>query len=102
MTYSETQPTQSEATRPVDRIRRGRVQAAIWKQTSDKGTFYNFTLQRSYKDNDGNYHSTSSFSLQDALLVAKVADMADGRIRKLMDADYVAANAEAQYDEDVV
>ena len=97
MTYENS--NKSNGTPPVDHVRLGRISAAIWRQTNDKGTFYNFTLERSYKDDAGNYHSTSSFSLQDALLVAKVADLADGRIRKQLDADYVAANAEAQYDE---
>ena len=101
MTDSETQSTQADATRPVERIRRGRIQAAIWRQTSDKGTFYNFTLERSYKDNAGQYQSTSSFSLQDALLVAKVADLVDGRIRQLMDADHATARTQAQYAEEI-
>ena len=89
MTQS-TETTTRNSNPPVARIRRGRIQAAIWKQTSETGSFYNFTLERRYKDKDGNYQSASSFSLQDALLVAKVANLADSKIRSLLDQDYAA------------
>ena len=99
MTDSENTPSRPGNNPPVERIRKGRIQAAIWKRTVDQNTFYSFTLERSYKDSDGNYQSTSSFSLQDALLVSKVADLADTKIRQLQDADYSAARVAIANDE---
>lgn len=99
MTYDNS--NKSNGTPPVDRVRLGRISAAIWKQTTDDRSFYNFTLERSYKDDQGNYQSASSFSLQDALAVAKIANLADSRIRRLMDEDYAASRSAEQHDEDV-
>lgn len=71
--------------KPIDRIRLGRITASIWKHASNDGVaFYKFTIDSSYKDDQGNYQQSSSFSLSDALLVAKVADLADSRIRALL------------------
>lgn len=95
MTDSNNTETNTNSNPPAARIRRGRIQAAIWKQPTDKGSFYTFTIERSYKDENENYQSSSSFSLQDALLVAKVANLADTQIRNLMDADYAASQTDA-------
>ena len=89
-------------TQPVDRIRIGRIAAAIWKQTTEDGNqFYNFTIQRTYKDSEGNYQSSPSFALSDALVVAKVADRADTRIRRRLSADAQAALADELESEEV-
>ncbi len=87
---------------PIDRIRVGRVAAAIWRNTNDDGKhYYSFTLDRSYEDKDGKWQSTDSFGLNDALVAAKACNLADTRIRKLYDADRAEANAEETYDDDV-
>lgn len=87
---------------PIDRVQIYPVTAAIWKNTTDDGkAFYSFTLDRSYKTEDGKYESANSFGLSDALLLAKVADIVDSRIRKLYDADRQAARSEANLDNDV-
>lgn len=87
---------------PIDRIRVGYVTAAIWRNTSDDGKHhYSFSLDRSYKAQDGKWNSTSSFGLGDALVAAKVCNLADTRIRKLYDADHAESNAEKTYDDDV-
>ncbi len=87
--------------KPVDRIRLGRVSAAIWRHLAEDGSpFYKFTIDTSYKDSTGNYQSTSSFGIRDALLVAKIANLADTRIRKLLDSDAAAARAEENLGDD--
>ena len=84
--------------KPIDRVTLYPVTAAIWKNVTEEGkTFYSFTLERNYKKADGHYDSTGSFGLSEALLVGKIADIVDTRIRKLMDADH----REAQLDKDV-
>ena len=60
---------------PVHKIRFGRRKAAIWKNETDNGTFYNVTFQRSYKNGE-NWKDTESFGRDDLLVVAKLADEA--------------------------
>jgi len=87
---------------PIDRIRIGRVAAAIWKNMMDDGkSHYSFTLDRSYKDANDDWKSTDSFALSDALLLTKLCNLADTRIRKLYDADRQAANADDTFEDDV-
>ncbi|MCA9211569.1 MAG: hypothetical protein KDB27_00765 [Planctomycetales bacterium] len=87
---------------PIDRVQIYPITAAIWKNVNESGqVFYGFTLERSYKKSDGSYESTGSFGLSDALLIAKVADIVDSRIRKLYDADRQAARTESNLDRDV-
>jgi len=88
--------------KPVDRVIIYPVTAAIWKNMNDDGqAFYSFTLERSYKTADGKYDSTHSFSGSDALLLAKVADIVDTRIRTLRDADYRADQTASNLNRDV-
>lgn len=61
---------------PIHSIRMRNVRAAIWANRSEKGTFYSVTITRSYRSDDGAWHSTESFGRDDLLLVAKVADLA--------------------------
>ena len=61
---------------PVHRIRIFPIECAIWKNQSENGTWYNVTLSRSYKDANDEWKSSDSFSGDDLLLVAKVADQA--------------------------
>ena len=87
---------------PADKIRIGRITAAIWRNTNDEGKhFYSFTIDRSYEDKDGNWKSTDSFGLNDALLLAKLCNLADTRIRKLYDADRQEANSAETFEDDV-
>ena len=61
---------------PVHHIRMGRIGAAIWQHESENGTWHNVTLSRSYKDANDEWKSSDSFSGDDLLVVAKVADQA--------------------------
>lgn len=65
----------SDATRPVHEVRLGRIKAAIWANTTEKGTRHNVTITRLYKDGD-EWKDSTSFGREDLPLVAKVADMA--------------------------
>ena len=80
---NETKPTTQQQPKaaaarkqPVYRIRKFRIEAAIWEHQSENGTWYNVTLSRSYKDTNDEWKSSDSFSADDLLLVAKVANEA--------------------------
>ena len=68
--------------KPISEVRIGRVKAAIWPNETDGRTRHNVTFSRLYKNGD-QWKSTQSFSRNDLLLLAKVADQAHSRIFEL-------------------
>lgn len=79
--------TNSTKKKPVDTIRFGRISAAIWENESDKGIFYNFTVERNYSTADGPLQTTSSFNASHTLTLAKICDLVHTRIFELLQAD---------------
>jgi len=73
---TEQEPKAITRNQPVHRIRIFPIECAIWKNQSENRTWYNVTLSRSYKDANDEWKSADSFSADDLLLVAKVADEA--------------------------
>ncbi len=72
--------------KPISEVRIGRVKAAIWPNGTDGRTRHNVTFSRLYKDGE-EWKSTQSFSRNDLLLLAKVADQAHSRIFELQQAE---------------
>ncbi len=69
--------------KPVTEIRIGAVKASVWRNATDNGPRFNATFSRIYRDSEGDWKSTSSFSRDDLLTVAKVADRAHTKIFEL-------------------
>ena len=81
---------------PIDHVRFGAIQAAIWKNTDNEGrTRYGVTFERLYRDAEGNWKSTNSFSRDELVIVAKVADRANTRVYELQTVDRTAENGQA-------
>ena len=58
-------------------IKAGRgIRAKLWNNRNRNGTWYNVTITRTYKDDDGDFHDSDSFSRDDMLHVAYVAQKA--------------------------
>jgi hypothetical protein len=74
----------STANRPLDTLRLpGGIKATIWKNTTQGGKDFNSVeISRTYKTKDG-YRDSHSFSPNELLIVARLADMAYGRIAEL-------------------
>ena len=68
--------------KPISEVRIGRVKAAIWPNRTEGRSRHNVTFSRLYKNGD-QWKSTQSFSRNDLLLLAKVADLAHSRIFEL-------------------
>jgi hypothetical protein len=79
--------TEEKANPPVHKVRVGLITAAIWEKATDKGTFYNVTFERRYKDADGNWKSTDSYDTFDLLNLAKAADLAHTKILEAQEDD---------------
>ena len=61
---------------PVAKIRVDLINASIWKNPTDKGIFYNVTFESRYRDGEGNWKSSHSYTSNDLLALAKAADLA--------------------------
>ena len=78
--------------RPTQTIRYGRLNAAIWCQESDKGSWYSVTFARAYRDQDGSWQSSGSFGRDDLLVLAKMADQAHSWIHRQIALDGASAD----------
>jgi hypothetical protein len=61
--------------KPVATFALGRIRAAVWENTTEKGVVCNVTIERRYLDCD-EWKSSTNFGRLDLPLVAKVADEA--------------------------
>jgi len=86
---------------PAHKLRIGVLQATIWRNTSEKGTWYSVQPSRSYKQGDETWNETDSLGFDDLLAMAKLLDEAHSWIVKQMQADSKARKArqEAASDE---
>lgn len=64
----------SDVKKPIETLRDGNVKAAIWENKSKKGKFHSVTFSRSYRDSEGNYADTNSYSGADLLKLSRVAE----------------------------
>ncbi|RMF40654.1 MAG: hypothetical protein D6753_11305 [Planctomycetota bacterium] len=64
----------STRTRPVHEVRLGRIKAAIWESTTDRGPIYNTTIVRVYMNGD-KWQESHSFGRDELLVAAKALDM---------------------------
>jgi len=58
--------------KPIHKIRHGAVSASIWRQETDKGSLYNVTFQRMYKDGE-TWRNSTSFGRHNLLVVSLIA-----------------------------
>ncbi|HWB52841.1 MAG TPA: hypothetical protein VG722_01565 [Tepidisphaeraceae bacterium] len=64
-----------DANRPIHTVRYGGIKAAIWKNpTRNGGVMYNVTPVRIYKNDSDAWAESTSFGLDDLLLLSKVAE----------------------------
>ncbi len=52
------------------------IRAKLWHNSNKKGAWFNVTITRTYKDDDGDFHDSDSFSRDDLLHVAYAAQKA--------------------------
>jgi hypothetical protein len=74
-------------TSPAHKIRTGNLQATIWRNASDKGTWYSVQPNRSYKTDDDQWRETDALGFDDLLTMGKLLDLAHTWIMNQMAAD---------------
>ena len=60
----KTKTNKTPKVQPAHQLRSRSVKAALWRNETDNGTFYNITLERLYKDGEV-WKSSSSFGIGD-------------------------------------
>ncbi len=61
---------------PAHKIRIGALQATIWRNKSENGTWYSVVPSRSYKQGDDEWRETDSLGYDDLLSMSKLLDLA--------------------------
>jgi hypothetical protein len=64
---------------PFAKIRVGLVTASIWEKMNDRGTFFDVTFERRYKDGE-EWKTSHSYNPHDLLELATAAEMAHAKI----------------------
>jgi hypothetical protein len=67
---------QDKKPKPVTTLRCSSIKASIWKNEAMKGPFYNVTVARLYKGQDGVWKNSESFGLADLDALVAVAQQA--------------------------
>jgi hypothetical protein len=71
---------------PARKLRIGTLQATIWRNSGDNGTWYSVQLTRGYKTDEG-WRESDSLGFDDLLSAAKLLDQAHTWIMHQLDAD---------------
>lgn len=85
---------------PAHKLRISNLQATIWRNTSDKCTWYSVSPSRSYKQGDETWKETDSLGTDDLLAMAKLLDQAHSWIIRQMQADSKARKARQEANSD--
>lgn len=81
------QPAAVPAKRPIATVRVENVEAAIWPNPGEKGTFYNVTFSRKYEDKEGKLQNSTSFGAADLLAMPLASSEAFKKIQELRQKD---------------
>ena len=67
---------QDKKPKPVTTLRCSSIKASVWKNEGMNGPFYNVTVARSYKGQDGVWKNSDSFGVTDLDALIVVAQQA--------------------------
>ena len=59
-------------TSPAIKLRDGTLSVTVWRNTSDKGTYYTANPQRSYRSGEDAWKETDSLNADDLLAMAEL------------------------------
>ncbi|MEP0961864.1 MAG: hypothetical protein ABJQ70_09875 [Roseobacter sp.] len=72
-----------EPNRPVDTLRDGNLKASIWRNESANGASYSTTFARTWRDDQGKWHDSQSYSGTDMLRLGELSRTAYHRTNEL-------------------
>ena len=71
---------------PIERIKSYPIEVAIWQHEGENGPYFTTSVQRSYKNKQGEWQQTTSFRRQDLLVLSHLLGKAYDTIEELEDA----------------
>ena len=71
---------------PAHKIRIANLQATIWRNSGQNGSWYSVNLSRGFKTDEG-WRETDSLGYEDLLPAAKLLDMAHSWVMHQLEAD---------------
>ena len=78
----------TNSSKPVERIRRGSLAAAIWANEADSGrTFYSASFQKTFRGTDEKWHNLQSYNLGDLPALAVLIEETYRRVCDLISVD---------------
>lgn len=78
----------TDTPKPIRHVRRGMIQAAVWRNvSSENGAYFTVTFERLYRDEQMKWQHTQGFARDDLLMLAKVASLAQDAIFELQEAE---------------
>jgi hypothetical protein len=94
-----------KAPRPIHRVKRGAVEAAIWERYGRQGRFLQVSFERPYTTKDGSIGSSPNFT------AGNIADIVTAAVEAMLfmeaqrkprtrNGDYSAEGTEAEFDQD--
>jgi len=72
---------------PVYKQKSHGVEVAVWKREHEDQAFYSISVNRSYRDKDGDWQNSNSFNLEDRDILMEYLDRAFKDAQARMDAD---------------
>ena len=72
-----------EPNRPVDTLRDGNLKASIWRNEGENGASYSTTFARVWRDDQGKWHDSQSYSGTDMLRLGELSRTAYHRTNEL-------------------
>ncbi|PCI09717.1 hypothetical protein COB72_05645 [bacterium] len=88
----------NQTTNIIERFTLGPVQVTIWQNTDRNGNHYPSTkIERRYKDDEGNWHSSNSFPRDALLVVSDLALKAHARIQEEQANNRMTSHQSAQH-----
>lgn len=85
---------------PAHKIRFGNLSCTIWRNVSEKGTWYSVNPSRSYKAGDETWKDSDSLGTDDCLIMAELLRQAFVWISRQQQADAKARKARAEANSD--
>jgi len=62
----------SENNMPIQKYRSNGITVSVWQNEGSKGVFHTFSIQRAYKDSEGNWKRTTVFRASDLPVLAEL------------------------------
>ena len=78
--------TEATKNKPECTYRIGNLKATVWKNDGKHGDYYTTEIVRTYRDSSDKWQTSSSFTHDDLLNVAKLAERAEAYIAKVSQA----------------